>query len=128
MVVSRISSHNSISQINANKYSFRLKKIIDHKKLKASWILYTVKAVWFSLQDVRTRYDAIPRRIYRIVQTIGNSQAGGARIGLLIDPKVSILFCVSSADKLPTASGITRQITSFFHWFFKKSPPTTVMI
>ncbi len=81
MAVLRISSHNSTSQINANRYSSRLKKIIDQKKLN---------------------YDAIPIRIYSIVQTTGNSQPGGAKSGLLIESKISILFCVRNADKLPT--------------------------
>ncbi len=76
---------------------------------------YTVKAVSFGLPDVSTRYDAIPIRIYSIVQTTGNSQPGGAKTGLLIDSKVSILFPVRSADKLPTASGIARQVIKFFH-------------
>lgn len=123
LVVFKISSHNSTSQTNANRYSSRLKKIIDQKKLNISWIPYTVRAVLFGFLDVSTRYDAIPIRIYRIVQTTGNSHPGGARTGLLIDSKVSILFRVRSADKLPTASGMARQVIRFFNWIFKKSPP-----
>ena len=76
---------------------------------------YTIRAVSFGFPDVSTRYDAIPIKIYSIVQTIGNSQPGGAKSGLLIESKVSILFCVRSADKLPTASGIARQVIKFFH-------------
>ena len=76
---------------------------------------YTVKAVSFGFPDVSTRYDAIPIRIYSIAQTTGNSQPGGANAGLLINSKVSMLFCVRSADKLPIASGIARQVIKFFH-------------
>ena len=78
-------------------------------------IPYTVKAVLFGFLDINTRYDAIPMRIYRIVQTTGNSQLGGAKNGLLIKSKVSILFRVRSADIIPIASGIIRHVTKVFH-------------
>lgn len=111
----RISSHNKTSQIHAKKYSFRLKKIIDQKKLNTSWTPYTAKAASFGFPDVSTRYDAIPIRIYKIVQTTGNSQPGGARAGLLMDAKAAMLFCVRRADRLPVASGMARQVIRFFH-------------
>ena len=76
---------------------------------------YTVRAVLFDFPDVSTRYDAIPIRIYNIVQTTGNSQPGGAKNGLFIDSKVSILFRVRSTDKQPTARGKARQRIKFFH-------------
>lgn len=114
--------------MNANRYNSKLKKIIDQKKLNISWSPYTVKAVLFGFSDINTRYDAIPMRIYRIVQTTGNSQLGGAKNGLLIKSKVSILFRVKNADIIPTASGIIRHIIKVFHWIFKKFPLTTIMI
>lgn len=83
-------------------------------------MLYTARALSFGLLEVITRYDAIPIRIYRIVQTTGNSQSGGDRSGFVMELKVSILFLVRNADKLPTASGIARQIIRLFHCIFKK--------
>lgn len=76
---------------------------------------YAVRAVPFGFLDVNTRYDAIPIRIYRIVQATGNSQLGGVRTGLLINSNVSMLFLVNSADKPPTASGTAIQIIRVFH-------------
>ena len=76
---------------------------------------YRISALFGGFFDVSTRYDAIPIRIYRIVQTTGNSQPGGDRGGLLTDAKVSMLFCVNSAERLPTASGMARQVIRFFH-------------
>lgn len=61
--------------------------------------------------------------MYRIVQTTGNSQPGGANAGLIIELKVSMLFCVRSADRPPTASGIARQVIRFFHCIFKEITP-----
>ena len=84
-----------------------------------------VRALSFGFPDVSTRYDAIPIRIYRIVHTTGNSQPGGARPGLVIELKVSILFRVRSADRLPTARGMARQVIRFFHCIFKKHHPST---
>lgn len=89
---------------------------------------YIARAVPFGFPDVSTRYDATPMRRYSIVQTTGNSQSGGAKSGLLMAVKVSILFCVRNADKLPTASGIAIQVMKFFHWIFKKTPPSSTMI
>lgn len=91
-------------------------------------MLYMARALSFGFPDVSTRYDAIPIRIYRIVQTTGNSQPGGERAGFMIELKVSILFLVRNADKLPTVSGIARQIIRLFHCIFKKPPSATSMI
>ena len=90
--------------------------------MNKSWIPYIVRAVLFGFLDTNTKYDAIAMRIYKIVQTIGNSQLGGVKIGLLIKLKVFILFCVRSADILPIVSGIIRHVIKVFHWIFKKSP------
>ena len=86
---------------------------------------YAVRALSFGFPDVSTIYDAIPIRIYRIVHTTGNSQPGGDRPGLVIELKVSILFRVRSAERLPTARGMVRQVIRFFHCIFKKHPPST---
>ena len=71
-----------ISQINENKYASRLKKMIDQKKLNTSCIPYTVNAERFAFPEVRTRYEAIPRRMYKIVHATGNSHPGGDSAGL----------------------------------------------
>ena len=119
----RISSHRTTSQINANRYSSKLKKIIGQKKLNTSCIPYAVKALSFGFPDVTTRYEAIPIKIYRIVHTTGNSQPGGASSGFVIALKVSILFRVRREDRLPSARGMARQVIRFFHCIFKNITP-----
>ncbi len=123
VIVLKISIHRITSQIKEKKYQFRLKKKIDQKKLKISWSPYVIKADPFGFLDVAARYDAIPIRIYRIVHTTGNSHPGGESFGLFIVSNVCIPFRVSSADRIPTPSGMTMQIIRVFHCFFIYIPP-----
>lgn len=99
-----------MSQIKANKYRLKLKKIIDQKKLKTSCKPNTDIAKQFGFLDINTKYKAKPIRIYKIVQTIGNSHPGGDKKGLLIVANVAILLRVNKAESPPTASGIAIQI------------------
>ena len=66
-----------------NKNQFNLKKNSDHKAFTTSCIQYTVKAslLFFSLDII---YEDIPISMYKIVQTIGNKNPGGAKAGLFI--------------------------------------------
>lgn len=49
-------------------------------------------------------------RIYRIVQTIGNTIAGGVKGGLFKDAKTEILLLVNSPDNPPISRGIIMLI------------------
>lgn len=83
IIVINISIQRMLSQTKENKYASKLKKRIGQKKLNTSCIPYTVKAARFGFADVRTRYEAIPIRVYNIVHAIGNSHPGGESVGLL---------------------------------------------
>lgn len=96
--------------------------MIDQKKLNTSCIPYTVKAERFDFPDVRTRYEAIPIRMYKTVHATGNNHPGGESIGLFNAWKASILFRVKRADRPPNASGSAIHKINFFHCIFKISP------
>ncbi len=120
-----IRSHSTISQIKANKYASRLKKIIDQKKLKTSCIPYTVSAVLVRavLPDINIKYEAIPISINSILHTTGKSQPDGESGGLLMFSNSDIESRVKNADTPPVIRGIAIQIISFFQLIFKKITP-----
>lgn len=80
---------------------------------------YVIKAILLGFSDTNTKYDAIPISMYRMVQTIGKSNAGGDRGGLVTASNVCILFWVKRAESPPTKSGRAIQKINFFHCIFK---------
>lgn len=67
-------------------------------------------------------------RTYKIVQTTGNSHAGGESGGFSIMAKVCMLSLVKNEARAPTLRGIAIHITSSFHCIFKKSPPKRICV
>ena len=62
-IVIIIRNHIKNNQKNAARYICRLKNIIDHIKLRKSWVQYNVSAGFVYLSDVYTRKEASPINI-----------------------------------------------------------------
>jgi hypothetical protein len=123
--VTIIKSHNAIIQAKEKKYSFKLKKKKDQKKLKMSCTAYTVMAEFMCFckpPEVITRYEAIPISTKSIDHTTGKSQPGGESRGFSSAEKSFIAPMVAMAEIPPTTSGTAMQAIKSFHFIFISVP------
>ncbi len=63
-----------------------------------------------------------------MVQTTGNTHAGGASGGLFIVSKACMLLRVKKAEMPPTASGMMMQTINPFHCIFKMITPYHIYV
>ncbi len=85
MIVIKIATHSTIISIKAANGDFNPKNKIDHKVFNPSWIPKKVMAVFLNFDFlIQTRYNDIPIKTYRLIQTGENIQFGGLNEGLLI--------------------------------------------